>query len=203
LCLGLAQSHCVSIVADSSEATGLKWQAASGGGANWSLLNSGGTALSGSSTVTVSGISGKDKIMILVRGAGFSPSSGRELLLRFNADSGSNYQYEGIRFDMDTSSFTVTKIVGEGSGGVTYFYLGNQSNNNGSTIRASAILTGANASGVKVVSVTGMGTPSGDNGQDGYAYNGIWDNSATVSSLSLISSAGNFTAGTVFVYTSA
>jgi hypothetical protein len=32
LCLGSAQSHCVSIVADSAEATGLKWVAPAGGG---------------------------------------------------------------------------------------------------------------------------------------------------------------------------
>jgi microcystin-dependent protein len=31
LCSGLAQSHCVSIVADSAEATGLKWAAPAGG----------------------------------------------------------------------------------------------------------------------------------------------------------------------------
>jgi len=31
LCLGSAQSHCVSIVADSAEATGLKWAAPAGG----------------------------------------------------------------------------------------------------------------------------------------------------------------------------
>jgi hypothetical protein len=32
LCLGSAQSHCVSIVADSAAATGLKWAAPAGGG---------------------------------------------------------------------------------------------------------------------------------------------------------------------------
>jgi len=52
LCLGLAQSHCVSIVADSSTATGLKWATpASGGG--MTLLST--TSLSGSS-VTISSI---------------------------------------------------------------------------------------------------------------------------------------------------
>ncbi len=32
MCLGLAQSHCVSIVADSAETTGLKWATPAGGG---------------------------------------------------------------------------------------------------------------------------------------------------------------------------
>ena len=43
------------------------WATAGGSGANWTLLNSGGTALTGASTITVSGISSKDKIAIVVR----------------------------------------------------------------------------------------------------------------------------------------
>jgi hypothetical protein len=185
-----------------SGATAPEWGAPPAAGANWTLLNSGGTTLSGSSTVTVSGISGADKIAIFVRGAGWA-SSGRQLYLRFNGDTGDNYTYEGIRFDIDSGTFNTTKIVGEGGDGSGQFQLGNQSNNASSVIRASAVLTGANASGVKIIEVSGMGTPAGDTGQDGYVYNGVWNNSATVTSVSLISSSGNFSAGSVFVYTSA
>jgi hypothetical protein len=190
------------LTADSAEATGLKFAAPAGGGANWSLLNSGGTTLSGSSTVTVSGISGKDKIAVFVRAAGWATAS-KQLFLQFNADGGANYDYEGIRYDIDSASFSITKIVGEGASGQDAFLLGNQSLNASSKVRASAILTGGNASGVKIIEAVGMGTPASQDGQDGYVYNGVWNNSATVTSISLISSSGNFNAGTVFVYTSA
>ncbi len=41
MCLGSAQSHCVSIVADSAEATGLKWAAPAGGGINPNIIING------------------------------------------------------------------------------------------------------------------------------------------------------------------
>jgi hypothetical protein len=39
--------------------------AAAGGGANWSLVNAGGTALTGATTITVSGISNASQIFVL------------------------------------------------------------------------------------------------------------------------------------------
>lgn len=192
------------LTADSSTATGLKWAAvaAPSGGANWTLLNSGGTTLSGSSTVTVSGISGKDKIAVFVRGAGWASAS-KQLYLRFNTDAAANYDYEGIRYDIDSASFTITKITGVGSAGQNQLQLGNQSLNASSVVRASAVLTGGNAAGVKIIQASGMGTPASQDGQDGYVYNAVWNNSATVTSISLVSSSGNFNAGSVYVYTSA
>jgi hypothetical protein len=53
LCSGLEQSHCVSIVADSSESLGIKWAAPASGG--MTLLST--TTLSGAST-TISAING-------------------------------------------------------------------------------------------------------------------------------------------------
>jgi hypothetical protein len=78
------------LTADSTEATGLKWAAIAGGGANWSLLNAGGTALTGASTITVSGISGVDKILVVIDNAKATSVSGT-LGVRLNTDTASNY----------------------------------------------------------------------------------------------------------------
>jgi hypothetical protein len=176
--------------------------ASSGGGTNWSLLNAGGTSLTAATTITVSGISGKDKIAIFIE-SGSSASAASDFYYRINGDTGSNYTYSGVRFDIDSTTFTATKITGEGSFGTIYFPAGSMSNAAASAVSSGLILTGGNSSGVKMVTVHGSGNPSGSSGQDGYSYHGFWSGSATVSSVSITSSSGNFDSGKIYVYTSA
>jgi hypothetical protein len=59
------------------------------------LLNTGGTSLTAANTITISGISNQDKILILVRQA--STAASTTIRLRFNSDSGSNYTYQGLK----------------------------------------------------------------------------------------------------------
>jgi hypothetical protein len=54
------------LTADSAEATGLRWATPASSSQNWSLVNSGGTSMSGSAAVTVSGIAGADKLMVCI-----------------------------------------------------------------------------------------------------------------------------------------
>jgi hypothetical protein len=78
------------LTADSAETTGLKWAAAASGG-GMTLINTGGTALSGSS-VTVSSIPTTYKsLFIVVRG--YKPGTQDTYTkLTFNGDTGNNYQ---------------------------------------------------------------------------------------------------------------
>ena len=189
------------LVADSAEATGLKWQAAAGGGANWSLLNSGGTALTGATTVTVSGISGKDKIMVLVAGAS-SASNSAEITLRLNTDTGNNYNQFGAQInvgatyapgnfvELNAASRSNIKFTSAGGSGA------------GATTSAYVQLSGCNSSGVKVFT-SASGTTSAGNGQQLTWSGGFYNSSSTISSVSVFSDNGNLDAGTVFVYTSA
>jgi hypothetical protein len=187
------------LTADSSTATGLKWAAAAGGGANWSLLNTGGTALTGASTITVSGISGKDKIMVLIDNA--SMASGGTVTLRFNGDSDGNYYRYGnfYYFAATYAATNFARLRGASSGLV----LGNIGTSASSALAGYCLMTGANSSGVKVYNLVGQGG-DGVNGEDntGYSYGGYYDSSSTISSVSVVA-ASNFDAGTVFVYTSA
>jgi hypothetical protein len=186
--------------ANSSTATGLEWVAAPSSGANWSLLNSGGTALTGAQTITVSGISGKDKIMILVSAAS-SASAGSWINVRLNGDTATNYWSYGPAY-VAQATYAATNldcITGQDSN----IILGRMSSNAGSNVFGYVQILGCNSAGVKVFTSAGAGRAVGGSTQEGYWSGGYYDSSSTISSISIRSTSGNFDAGTVFVYTSA
>jgi len=189
------------LTADSTTATGLKWAAAAGGGANFSLLNSGGTALTGASTVTVSGISGKDKIMILIDSAS-TVSGDRDIGVRFNTDSGSNYYRYGYR--LKTPTTYAASILVPVNGASTSILIGGMSDVATSEVSGYCMLTGCNSAGVKIFESAGSGLQSGSENQELYNLGGYYNSATTISSISVVSSSGDFDgAGRVYVYTSA
>jgi hypothetical protein len=176
----------------------LEWQAASSGGANWSLLNSGGTALTGAQTVTVSGISGKDKIMVLVSGAS-SASALTSIGVRFNTDTANNYYSYGSYIYV-APTYNAANF-GPADGATSAVYIAATSTSAGGYGSGYCILTGANSSGVK--SYKAGGGASGGTDQTQYNLGGYYNSASTISSISIFSSIGNLDAGTVYVYTSA
>ena len=178
------------------------WAAPAGGGANWSLLNTGGTALTGATTITVSGISGADKIFIYVDGAS-SANNPYGCLIRLNADSGNNYSYLGV-YNAIGSTYSVGNFEGIGNTTTSRFILGVGGNNSASTVSGYCMITGCNSSGLKVMTLVGGGdTGGGGTGQQLLHYGGFYNSASTISSISMVSSTGNFDSGTVYVYTSA
>jgi len=188
------------LVADSTAATGMKWAtpATPSAGANWSLLNSGGTSLSGSDLVTISGISGQDKIMVVIRAAS-SASSGSTIGIRLNTQIvdywGVGWRYTdatgysaglAVAYNLDEYQIPIGKMGNSASAAVSGYFL----------------LTGGASSGVKVWQCAG-GPADGGTGGIFYTLGGTWSNSATVSSVSIRSTSNNFDAGTVFIYGSA
>lgn len=173
-------------------------------GANWSLLNTGGTALTGATTITVSGISSKDKILILVAGAS-SANASSSLTIRFNADTGSNYNSYGSFLNAaDTGADGVRLANSFSNTSSTSIPFGTTFNDASGTVSGGLTLTGGASSGVKQFIFTGAGAASGgQSGQQTYSGQGIYSGSSTISSVSIISSTGNFDAGTIYVYTSA
>ena len=183
-------------VANSSTSTGLEWAAPAAGGTSWTLLNSGGTALTGAQTITVSGISAKNDLFIYFTGA--SSASNSEIAFRLNTDTGNNYNTFGIvniietpyavnifRSEDRSSTSKIRSAVALAAGTASgYLYV-----------------SGANTSGIKAVHGAGGASSGADTRQ--YIVGGFYDSASTITSVSLNSETGNFDAGTIFVYTSA
>lgn len=169
---------------------------------SWSLLNAGGTALTGATTITISGISGKGKILILVSG-GSSANGSSDLGVRFNADStNANYQWNGTRFT-NGSSFSQTAVSTTNGGGDPYFKFAVFSDNAASASHGYLLMDGANSAGLKIVNGAFSASAGGGTNQRQEVIGGYYAGTSTISSVSLISSSGNWDAGTVFVYASA
>jgi len=77
-------------------ATAPEWVTPAGSATTYTLLNAGGTALSGSS-VSVTGISGKNKLFVYVQGMS-STAASAYCLGYINNDTGGNYRWFGIKF---------------------------------------------------------------------------------------------------------
>jgi hypothetical protein len=183
-----------------SGATAPEWKDAAGG-ANFTLLNAGGTTLSGSSTVTVSGISGKDKILVLVDGATCATAN-QYFNLRVNTDSGNNYNQFGST-GYAGGSYSAGDVIREISDLATaQIRLAATSNNAASTVGAYVYLTGCNSAGVKAFQMAGAGNPSGGSAQERFSTGGFYSGSSTISSISIVGT-NNFNGGIVYVYTSA
>lgn len=198
------------LTADSTTATGVKWAAVATPttGANYSLQNSGGTSLSGSST-SITGISGKDKITIFI--TGISATTAPTMRIRLNGDSGSKYISTGMEINPANlgASYTSTNLsnVFEGrsfnfsSKGTGWLlgYPGDAAANGAIFMR----IEGCNSAGTKMMSsVAAYGT-----GGAGPAFQtilgGLFDDSSTISSVQIECTSGTFDNGTVFVYASA
>ena len=128
------------LTADSAEATGLKWATPTASGANFTLLNSGGTALTAAGTVTVSGVSGASKILVIIDSASVSAANA-EISIRLNTDTGSNY-YRYVSAQQGTSTYSSGVFFGTGAtgGNDTRFYLAQMGTSASNAVGAARII---------------------------------------------------------------
>jgi hypothetical protein len=181
---------------------GLAWVIASGDAplTDWSLVNAGGTALTGAGTITISGISGANQILALVSGGSGTNSS--VFSFRVNADSGSNYSNFGLSLTAGGSySANNQSAVNTVSG--TSIPFGAASNNGNSAVSGYILLSGCNSTGLKTYNLSASAIPATGNGQVAHVLGGTYSGSSAITSISILSTLANFDLGTIYVYTSA
>ena len=189
------------LTADSAAATGMKWAAAAAVGANWSLLNAGGTALSGAgSSLTISGISGAEQIMVLISNA--STTSGNVCRIRINSNSGSIYTNYGNAFQAQ-STYSASLTYGFDEPAIAQIELASMSSDATSAVDAAITFSGCNSAGLKQFIFSAAGN-IGSSGVNNTSRNGqgFVNTTAVVTAINVVTS-GTFDAGIVYVYTTA
>ena len=182
--------------------TGSAWTALGAAAPSFSLLNAGGTALSGTTT-TISGISGMSTLWINITELSSDTASATPRII-FNADSGNNYNHSGSWNNAPATY--ATSVVGTnttGTGGQTFIYFGSMSNNAGSTVSGGLMVHGCNSAGTKVGMLVSGATASTGSGHKSWNQVFNYVGTSTISSVSIIAGTGNFDGGTVYVYGSA
>jgi hypothetical protein len=182
-----------------SGATAPEWGAAAGGGdLTYTLLNSGGTALTGAATITVSGISNKNTILILISEAS-SANASAQVCVRINTDTGSNYDFYRT-ITTAAATYAATNQSSSTTQGLSRIPIATLSNNADSFVNGYCRLESCK-SGTLVAGLFAASSDAG--GGSGHTMNvgsSIYAASAAVTSVSLFSTNGNFDGGTMYVY---
>jgi len=176
------------LTADSSTATGLKWAAATAD-TSFTLLNSGGTALTAAATITVN-VSSYNHYFVKVDSAS-SANASSALQIRLNSDSAGNYGITKVGLEG-------TAVANTFGFSETLFDLATMGNNQNNAISGFFAIQGGKGSGIKYLNAVVRAAGSTTNAS--YSTMGMWDNSAAITSISFISSTGNWDNGTVYIY---
>ncbi len=182
-----------------SGATAPEWASPAGGVTDWTLLNTGGTALTGATKITVS-FSAKKEIYVLVTG-GSSANASSFLHLRINDDSAANYIYGGHQIYIGATNVESIATYYNATIAGTEIVMGRMGDQAGKEFGGAVTILTANTTGKKRwFSMAGGSAFYGASGAELKTASGIHAGSSTVTSVALISSTGNFDAGTVYVY---
>jgi hypothetical protein len=179
------------LTADSTAATGMKWAAVAGGlSPNLTLLNPGGTALTGATTVTIN-VSSYDYYYIWI----WAMSAGASAMfsMRINTDSSTKYGW--------------LKIGTSGTSFVNDWYnidqfnrynIGQLGNSAADTANLALSLLGGKSSVIKTINH--LFVSGGSVNDENVMVSGNYTGSSAITSFSFLSDTGNFDAGTVYIY---
>jgi hypothetical protein len=168
------------------------WTTVGGWNPSYSLINAGGTALTGASAITVSGISGKNSLRVFVYNA--SAAGSAEILVTVNGDTAANYGYFGGQaFGRSTAS--TDNVQEMGATAANNWPISQQSQSGGSWVHATLAIEGTDSSGIKMANWASGADSQGSNTAGMYVAGGYYTGTSTISSITLTSSSGNFDTG--------
>jgi hypothetical protein len=168
------------------------WAAPAATGKTYTLLNAGGTTLSGSST-TISGISSKDELFVMIYN-GILNQGNVDAVLTLNGVTSSSYlQTNGIVTNGGSVSSQSTTSTG-------FIFGHNSSQYAGSNISAWATISGCSTTGYKIFN-SGSSADLYGGGSNQFKTVGGVLTTTTVTSLTVSGPGGsNWTSGTIYVY---
>lgn len=178
------------LTADSTTATGLKWATPASGG--MTLLNTGGTTLTGSSTSITSLSTSYNDLYIFV--VGFRPASdGSDLYIQLNGDSGSNRHYwaqpaftDRTNISFDNTGIRATPATdNSGTNSLAVIHIPNYSNSTTWKFVLCYAISNNNT------------TATNFNWQ---STQGAYNQTTAISSLNFFPGTSTMSAGTVYVY---
>lgn len=178
------------LTADSTATGGVKWSAPYAGASGFTLLNAGGTALTGAATVTVS-VGTYNVFLIRVEGAS-SANASATIKLRFNSDTGTNYYRIGYGF-YNGGTFSQAFNYPD-----DHYPLGRMGNATADYVTGLVYVDGANKAAPMSIRSATWASGAGTSG--GVVASGLYNASAIISSISIISDTGNLDAGTIYIY---
>lgn len=156
----------------------------------YTLLNAGGTLLTAATTITVS-FSAVNNLQIWIDDAS-SANASSTISIRLNSDTGTNYYYAGLINDggglISVGSYT------------TSFTNINQGTSAGDTLRGFMHIEGAKTTTIKPVRYSVFASSPSSGSSNAPTVNGMYVGTSAVTSVSIISSTGNFDAGKIYIY---
>ena len=164
------------------------WATPATSSTSWTLLNAGGTALTGggASTRTVS-FSSQNSLLIVVTGA--STTAAEQMMIGFNSDSGANYDEIGLRYN---ASGVVSQINSLGLSSIRFAETATAAGTAGAVM----LVSGAKGTGVKSYSLSGASV----SGTYSYNTSGRYNGTSAITSVNIQSNSSAWDAGTVYVY---
>jgi len=181
------------VLAVNSGATAPEWKTLAATAQSFVLLSTTTLSSLGAATATISSLSGYNQFLIFIDGVS-TTNSNPSYTVRLNGDSTSKYMANAIRIQGSSiygsewyqalnSQTALNTVVGSGT--------------TAAAVSMQMVIQGANGTGVKPIQYTSQCSDAAAFIAEGQ---GIYTGSSVVSSFSLISSSGNFDAGTMYIY---